>query len=191
MGNSVVDSSNTNAITGAGTIVYSEVSFQNTSSLINTSSQTRRNISAGGISFDGGVNTLSNYTEGTFTPTMTGGTVAGTTTYSAQAGFYRRIGNLVVVQFTVIGTGATGTGNVVFGGLPFTIKNQVNGAPQGAMVTANGATFTFPASTTSPVFLGLINTLTGLSWVNGSTTSNAQQMANTTFNFQVTCSYEI
>ena len=191
MANSIVDSTNTNAITGAGTIVFTEISFQNTSSLINTTSQTRRNISVGGISFDGGTNTLSNYTEGTFTPTMTGGTVAGTTTYTAQAGFYRRIGNLVVVQFTVTGTGATGTGNVVFGGLPFTIKNQTNGAPQGSVVMANGATFVFPAGTTGPTVLGVVNSVTALSWVNGSGGSGIQQMVNAVFNFQCTMAYEI
>lgn len=40
LNNSIVDSSNTNAVTGAGTLTYSNVNFTNTSSVMNTTTQT-------------------------------------------------------------------------------------------------------------------------------------------------------
>ena len=50
------------------------------------------------------------YEEGTYTPTLVGGTTAGTTTYTTQVGFYTRIGNRVTFDLTIIYTAATGTG---------------------------------------------------------------------------------
>lgn len=48
--NCVVDSTNTNAISGAGTLVYSEIAFSNTSSTIQgTLTQTKRNVAAGSL----------------------------------------------------------------------------------------------------------------------------------------------
>lgn len=100
------------------------------------------------ISFSGG-SALSNYTEGTFTPTFIGGTVAGTTTYTLQQGIYRRIGNLVYCHVSITTTANTGTGSISMGGFPFT--------PTGALVyTGYGAIsntgWTWPASTTSCYF---------------------------------------
>lgn len=60
-------------------------------------------------------NTLDDYEEGTWTPTL-----GGTTTYTQQSGLYTKIGNFVYVtgKITVntIGTGST----VLVSGLPFT-----------------------------------------------------------------------
>ena len=59
-------------------------------------------------------NTLDDYEEGTFTPSL-----GGTTTYTTQLGKYTKIGNVVAVSFAVtvnaIGTGSTTT----MSGLPF------------------------------------------------------------------------
>jgi hypothetical protein len=59
-------------------------------------------------------NTLDDYEEGTWTPS-----IGGTATYLGQAGFYRKIGSLVFVSgylnINVIGTGSTST----ISGLPF------------------------------------------------------------------------
>lgn len=190
--NSLINSSNTNAITGAGTVIYSLISFFNTSSLINTTTQTRRNISTGGISFDGGTNTLSNYTEGTFTPTMVGATTAGTTTYTSQNGYYRRIGNLVTIQFSVNGSAATGTGFVVFGGFPFTVKNQTNGSPTGSIQINVSGAWTFPAGGTYLILLGATNTTTGNAYASGSgSAGNFWSVANAPFNINATLTYQI
>jgi hypothetical protein len=82
------------------------------------------------ISFDTGSNAISNYSTGTFTPTLT----PGTPTYTAQNGYYTRIGNLVYVQAYIAYSGWASAGSsIVFGGLPFTIKNQTVGHPTGTL----------------------------------------------------------
>lgn len=100
------------------------------------------------ISFSGG-NALSNYTEGTFTPTFIGGTTAGTTTYTLQQGIYRRIGNLVYCHVSITTTASTGTGSISMGGFPF--------IPRGALVytgygVISNTGWTWPAGTTSCYF---------------------------------------
>ena len=191
MSQCTVNSTNTNAITGAGTLVNGGISFISTSSKINTSTQTARNFDVGGISFDGGTNILSTYTVGTFTPTMVG-TVAGTTTYSAQNGYYIRIGSVVTIQATVIGSAATGTGNAILGNFPFTIKSQTNGNVIGTFLGVNGAGWTYPASTTAPVTVGGSNSISAIIYVNGSAAASAiLQMANSAFNMSYTLTYEI
>jgi hypothetical protein len=67
-------------------------------------------------------NTLDDYEEGTFTPTIIGTTTAGTGTYSAnsQIGRYTKIGNRVYFNIYLVWTAHTGTGNMSVAGLPFT-----------------------------------------------------------------------
>lgn len=60
------------------------------------------------------------YAKNTFTPTYTGATTAGTTTYTTQVGAYTRIGRVVIATLNLTWTAATGTGAVRIGGLPFT-----------------------------------------------------------------------
>jgi hypothetical protein len=84
-------------------------------------------------------NTLDDYEEGTWTPTVFGETTAGTTSYTIQTGRYTKIGNLVTCIFRVDWTSATGTGYINIGGLPFTSENVVNaygGGPINGMGTA-------------------------------------------------------
>jgi hypothetical protein len=68
----------------------------------------------------GDANCLDDYEEGTFTPTIFGGTSAGTTTYASQTGYYTKIGRMVVFIVDVEWTGQTGTGTLTLGNLPFT-----------------------------------------------------------------------
>jgi hypothetical protein len=63
-------------------------------------------------------NTLDDYVEATFSPTIVGSTTAGTATYSTQLGRYTKIGRLVTFSLRVVYTGGTGTGNLRVGGLP-------------------------------------------------------------------------
>jgi hypothetical protein len=65
-------------------------------------------------------NTLDDYEEGTFTPTVQGVTSAGTASYSIQLGSYTKIGNLVYVNIYLSYSGGTGTGQLRVAGLPFT-----------------------------------------------------------------------
>tara|TARA_R110002126_G_scaffold29434_2_gene97318 strand:- start:1112 stop:1726 length:615 start_codon:yes stop_codon:yes gene_type:complete len=65
-------------------------------------------------------NTLDDYEEGTFSPTVIGTSTAGTASYPTQIGAYLKIGKLVYVSTYMIWTSGTGTGSLQFGNLPFT-----------------------------------------------------------------------
>jgi hypothetical protein len=80
-------------------------------------------------------NTLDDYEEGTFTPTMFGSISAGTTTYVLQVGKYTKIGNVVFVNVIISWSAATGTGTMEMGGLPFTVAN---GSPTIGAVFTDG-----------------------------------------------------
>jgi hypothetical protein len=69
-------------------------------------------------------NTLDDYEEGTWTPTIVGTTTAGVGVYSLQAGLYTKIGNRVFVEGYISWSAHTGTGNMRIGGLPFTINSS-------------------------------------------------------------------
>lgn len=90
-------------------------------------------------------NTLDDYEEGSWTPTLAGSTTAGTATYVAGAnnriGRYTKIGNQVTVHFTVAVSAFNGTGAYTITGLPFTAA--ANLLPVGAAVLAN---VTFPGT---------------------------------------------
>lgn len=62
---------------------------------------------------------LDDYEEGTFTPTVTGTATAGTATYTAQLGRYTKVGSLVTCTVRLNWSAGTGTGNLLFSGLPF------------------------------------------------------------------------
>lgn len=66
------------------------------------------------------------YATGTWTPTMLGLGTAGTPTYGVQIGRYARYGDTVFVEGRVSWSAHTGTGNMGFGGLPFTVANVSN-----------------------------------------------------------------
>ncbi len=95
--------------------------------------------------------TMDQYDEGTWTPTIFGSGTAGTPTYSTQNGSYTRIGRKVFCEAYVVTTAKTGiAGNVSIGGLPFTIKSTVFA---GASLIFYGG-FTLPAGCTQ---LGALN----------------------------------
>lgn len=77
----------------------------------------------------GNANTLDDYEEGTFTPTLFGSTTPGSPTYVAQIGKYTKIGNLVTyhIYVEISNGGATTAGNWKIGGLPFTPTSDWNG----------------------------------------------------------------
>ena len=65
-------------------------------------------------------NTLDDYEEGTWTPTVFGATTAGTTTYTSQSGSYTKIGRKVFCNLECTWSAQTGTGSLKVGNLPFT-----------------------------------------------------------------------
>lgn len=89
-------------------------------------------VSVSGIQFPAtaepstNVNTLDDYAEGTFTPTIIGLTTEGEGTYSTQIGTYTKIGNLVTYAINLIWTAHTGTGTMRVSGLPFTVGGNIN-----------------------------------------------------------------
>lgn len=82
---------------------------------------------------------VANFATTTWTPTLTGSATAGSTSYTAQNGYYTRFLNLVYIEGIIVITAATGTGNAVVGNLPFTVKNQTNYNPIGIMSIASAA----------------------------------------------------
>ena len=141
--NTNYESSNTNAITGAGIVKAGDLTFSGTSSLINTTTQTELEEVHGPISFDGGTNFLDEYEEGTWTPTIIGSSTAGTASYTQQFGWYQRIGNTVYYAYRLNYTSGNGTGNLRVQGLPFTssatIYNNVGSCfADGQLLIATG-----------------------------------------------------
>lgn len=75
------------------------------------------------------VNTLDDYEEGTFTPTLYGSASTGVTTYTDQKGNYTKIGRIITYNIYLDVSTSTGTGNIRIGGFPFPCwDNTANGA---------------------------------------------------------------
>jgi len=69
-------------------------------------------------------NTLDDYEEGDYTPTILDGVTS--VSYSTQTGRYTKIGNLVYVSARLIISGGTTSGNVLTISLPFTVASTTN-----------------------------------------------------------------
>lgn len=96
-------------------------------------------------------NTLDDYEEGTWTPTVVGISTAGTATYSTQTGRYTKVGRLVFVEFAVSWSGHTGTGTMVVDGLPFANGSGVSSPATlvfDSVTFANQVAGRVPATTT-------------------------------------------
>jgi hypothetical protein len=98
-------------------------------------------------------NTLDDYEEGTWTPSLAGTTTTGTQTYSWRVGAYTKIGNRVFgnCQILINVKDATTAGSLIITGLPFTAAN--NGIPIGAASVLTSLTFTAPATYVSGTVL--------------------------------------
>ena len=102
-------------------------------------------------------NTLDDYEEGTWTPTVVGATTAGVGTYSGQVGRYTKVGNLVTVHAYLAWTAHTGTGGMRFGGLPFTTSSDANSNCSVAFGYVQNVTLT--AANIMTAFTSVSNTL--------------------------------
>ena len=95
---------------------------------------------------------LDSYEEGTFTPTVTGSTTAGTTTFTNRSGYYTKIGRQVTIIFNVHYSAATGTGFIQLGGFPFTVGGDVS--IDGASATVEAAAYNWSGGTYLVVYAG-------------------------------------
>jgi hypothetical protein len=89
---------------------------------------------------DADANTLDDYEEGTFTPTIIGTGSAGSGTYSVQVGRYTKIGDRVCFEIELVWSAHTGTANMKVSGLPFTNGNRKS------TVSLSYSTLTFAAA---------------------------------------------
>lgn len=74
-------------------------------------------------------NTLDDYEEGTYTPTITFNTSNGNLAYSVQVGRYTKIGNLVYVGGKIVFSQTTASSYLFMNNLPFAAKNVTNYFP--------------------------------------------------------------
>jgi hypothetical protein len=96
-------------------------------------------------------NTLDDYEEGTWTPTIIGTATAGVGTYTTQVGVYTKVGRLITISGTVIWTAHTGTGNMAIQAIPFPSLNLPSGIEY--MAVPEFTNMTMPALTTPMVLL--------------------------------------
>ena len=90
---------------------------------------------------------LADYEEGTFTPTLTRSSSAPTLTYTAQNGYYTKVGNMVTVQVCVTwSANSGGSGYWYLDSLPFTVKSATNNFGNAVVGSADG--FTYAVGTT-------------------------------------------
>ncbi|WP_244351020.1 right-handed parallel beta-helix repeat-containing protein [Klebsiella quasipneumoniae] len=102
----------------------------------------------GGSLSDTGVES---YSEGTFSPTVAGGTTGGTGTYTNQYGKYTKMGNIVHFTLSLAWSAHTGVGPILINNLPFAASADNN-------QTINAAISSVSAGTTSArLFMRNIN----------------------------------
>ncbi len=135
---------------------------------------------------------VSVYTDGTWTPTIVGGSTAGSTVYNTQVGLYTKIGPSFVYVYCNVGTNSmTGTGDVNMGGLPFTTRNTSNHFPIGFHLMATS--FAWPASRTMLTWSWLSNTTSAGALVGQGSSQGPSnvQMANSAQTFRMGMGYQI
>jgi hypothetical protein len=105
-------------------------------------------------------NTLDDYEEGSWTPTI-GGSATNPTgiVYSSQSGSYTRVGNVVYIAFRIqfSFTNGTGSGSLEIRGLPFTSTNtaQPKSTPQQDNISFAGFTYLEIGCTQNTAFMGI------------------------------------
>jgi hypothetical protein len=85
-------------------------------------------------------NTLDDYEEGSWTPTISYTTSDGNLSYATQVGRYTKVGNIVTITGQVIFSETTASGSVRIASLPFTSVNVSNYRSSGGVYIDNMAT---------------------------------------------------
>ena len=162
----------------AGGLPDGSIDADSLASTLDLSSKTMTfgNVTASGITFPASVsassnpNTLDDYEEGDWTPTITGSSSNPTVTYTQQRGRYTKIGRIVSVTCQISTSALSGgSGDLRISGLPFTcgFPTWAGGAmaynstgsvtpPDICMVGAGSTIFGFWAGVTA-VTLGTIS----------------------------------
>jgi hypothetical protein len=114
-------------------------------------------------------NTLDDYEEGTWTPTVQGTGTAGAATYTSRVGKYTKIGNTVNVMCSLGWTAHTGSGDTVVSGLPFASATYSLNGIWASSIYANNMNFGTSATqlvglitegASTIIFRGMINNAT-------------------------------
>jgi len=93
------------------------------------------------------VNTLDDYEEGTWTPTLAASGAFASLTYTSQQGNYVKIGSYVYCQFFVqINAVSGGSGTMLLGGVPFASLGASFANPGGYAQLVNGWTTNNPSN---------------------------------------------
>ena len=149
-------------------------------------------LSAGQIKFpatqnaSSDANTLDDYEEGAWTPTISGSTSTTGQTYSFQLGRYVKIGTMVLCTFDVqLSNKGTITGSAIIGGLPFSARSQTGievGSYSAAYFAGFATSFTWIAghiggAVTNVTLYGLTAAGTGTSPVDVTAIGNTTRLA--------------
>ena len=133
------------------------------------------------------VNTLDDYEEGTWTPTIQDTTFSDAEgqTYSVQAGFYTKIGRIVFINGTINITSAgslTGASQAFIANLPFTASSATSSRSGISVIEASGLAITANTNLVGDVAVG--GTFISLNvWSSTSGTSNCTVTNLATGNF--------
>ena len=111
-------------------------------------------------------NTLDDYEEGTWTPTLNFGGTSGVTTYAQRNGTYTKVGNVVTVRsYISITTKSAAAGAATLEGLPFTTNgttvNYSTGFGYFSSQLITGSFLCYIGGGTTSVNLGQTNGTTG------------------------------
>jgi len=86
-------------------------------------------------------NSLDDYEEGTWTPTITAADSNPTVGYSLQSGYYTKIGRQVsVFGILILSSYTGGSGTVYISGVPFSVSSDTQSFPVGVVGQMNGFT---------------------------------------------------
>lgn len=120
------------------------------------------------------------YETGSWTPTLYGGTTAGSPTYAASAGRYVLVGDVAYISFRVQISAKGGmTGQVRIGGLPFTVKNALEARSGVNLGFTNN--HNLPAGTIGIGSL-ILNNTTDVSFYRQTLTSGSASLIDTEIN---------
>ena len=122
-------------------------------------------------------NTLDEYKEGDFSPTLVPATIGGTPiSLSTAAGKFIKIGRLVRVSIRMVvsSLGAGNSGSIKIGGLPYTINNSGNVIDEYSTILTTNTT-----SMTNPYVNTIANTLTLQITTDGSTAATVANLTGT------------
>ena len=133
----------------------------------------------------GSANHLDDYEEGTFTPTLGGGTSFGTTTYTTQTGTYTKIGDTVHLRIYLDVSATTGSGFLKIGGIPFTVASLGSiGAFLPSGLNWGGGSYLQSYAAGGDGFLRIYYATDNANW-------QAQQITNETQQMLITIAYQV